>query len=190
MDPRIARSHASVLQAATALLVEGGPDALTVDGVVARSGVAKSTVYRHWATRDDLVADVIRECAPHVEPLPEGLAFEAALQELTRRLVAAMGDPKWRRMIPALLLLRLQHSDVAQIDEQLKDDQHDLFATVLRLGVDEGRLDSGVLEDVDRVMALLVGPVLMAALVDSAPLNDEFADEVAGQFLAASRQRV
>lgn len=54
MDARVARTHAAVMQAATDLLVEGGPNAMTVDAVVARSGVAKSTVYRHWATRDDL----------------------------------------------------------------------------------------------------------------------------------------
>ena len=38
MDARVARTHAAVMQAATDLLVEGGPNAMTVDAVVARSG--------------------------------------------------------------------------------------------------------------------------------------------------------
>lgn len=190
MDPRIARSHKAVMEAATALLVEGGPDALTVDAVVARSGVAKTTVYRHWATRDDLVADVFRECAPRIEAPADSLDFETALYELTRRLVVASGDPQWRRIIPALLLLRIRHSDVARIDEQLAAEQREMFVSVLSRGVEEGVLDRDALEDVDRSLALLVGPILMAALLDFAPLDAEFADQVTAQFLSASRQRV
>lgn len=51
MSTRVERTHTAVMEAATALLLEGGPTAITIDGVVARSGVAKSTVYRHWTTR-------------------------------------------------------------------------------------------------------------------------------------------
>ena len=51
-DPRVARSRTAVLDAATHLLVTGGPAAVTVDAVVAESGVAKSTIYRHWRSRD------------------------------------------------------------------------------------------------------------------------------------------
>ena len=72
MDARVARTRETVMQAAMELLVEGGPGGLTVDAVVARSGVAKSTVYRHWADRDALVADVFNVCAPQmVEPDPD-----------------------------------------------------------------------------------------------------------------------
>ena len=56
MDARIERTQNAVMAAAADLVVEQGPAGLTVDAVVARSGVAKSTVYRHWATRDELVA--------------------------------------------------------------------------------------------------------------------------------------
>src|SRR4029077_11891972 len=45
-NPRIARTRERVIRSATDLLVEGGPWAVTVDAVVARSGVAKSTIYR------------------------------------------------------------------------------------------------------------------------------------------------
>ena len=72
MDPRIARTQKAVIDAATDLLVEGGPAALTMDAVVARSGVAKSTLYRHWETRDALVAAMVR---------------------LTRGLIATVGPP-------------------------------------------------------------------------------------------------
>ena len=68
--PACARSRAAVVRAATDLLVEGGPSAVTIDAIVARSGVAKSTIYRHWASRDDVLLDVIESCAP-VLPRPD-----------------------------------------------------------------------------------------------------------------------
>jgi AcrR family transcriptional regulator len=68
------------MEAATALLLEGGPTAITIDGVVARSGVAKSTVYRHWTTRDELVVDVFDHIAPKLEAPDPTLGFEDALR--------------------------------------------------------------------------------------------------------------
>ena len=62
-DPRVARSRAAVISAATELLVDAGPNAVTIDAIVARSGVAKSTIYRHWASRDDVLLDVMEVCA-------------------------------------------------------------------------------------------------------------------------------
>lgn len=63
MDPRVARSRAAIIRAATDLLVEGGPNAVTIDAIVAQSGVAKSTIYRHWQSRDEVLLAVIEACA-------------------------------------------------------------------------------------------------------------------------------
>lgn len=66
VDARVARTHATVLRTATDLLVEGGPSTVTVDAIVARSGVAKSTIYRHWDSRDDILVAVIESSAPNL----------------------------------------------------------------------------------------------------------------------------
>ena len=76
MDPRIARTRAAVVRAATDLLVEGGPSAVTVDAIVARSGVAKSTIYRHWESRDEILLSVIEQCLPQLATPPDDLPFE------------------------------------------------------------------------------------------------------------------
>src|SRR5690554_1819280 len=80
-DARVVRTRANVLRAATDLLVEGGPTAVTIDAIVARSGVARSTIYRHWDTRDDVLLAVIERCAPRIDPPGADLDFEASLRE-------------------------------------------------------------------------------------------------------------
>src|SRR6476646_2234152 len=51
---RRARSDEAILAATRELLVEGGVPGLTIEGVAARSGVAKTTIYRRWRDRDEL----------------------------------------------------------------------------------------------------------------------------------------
>ncbi len=175
------------MKAATDLLLDGGPDALTVDGVVARSGVAKSTVYRHWATRDDLVTDVLASCAPSFDAPDPGATFAEALEALVGSLVAVMDDEHWKRFLPALLLLKTQQGAIADLDGRMKQQQMDVIAEVLRRGVDEGVLRPDVLDDVDATITLLTGPILMAGLLGSTELDGAFADQVTAQFLAGHR---
>ena len=59
VDPRVARTRATVLGAAIDLLAERGYSGFSVEGVVERTGIAKTTLYRHWPTRDDLLAAAI-----------------------------------------------------------------------------------------------------------------------------------
>ena len=187
MDPRIARTHAAVMTAATELLVEGGAEALTVDAVVARSGVAKSTLYRHWATRDDLVADVFNSNAPELSAPDPDADFETALRALVAELAETLADERWQRLLPALLALRAQHTGVAVLDGELKVQQHDIFSGVLRRVVEERRVPDTVLVDLDRTITLIAGPLLMAALLDTAGLDRPLADSCVDQFLAVHR---
>lgn len=189
MDPRIERTRNAVLDAATALLVEGGPTALTMDAVVARSGVAKSTLYRHWANRDELVAAAFVCCAPQVTMPDDDLPFEDALRTAVGQLGRAVADDRWRELIPSLLLLSRRHPDLAEIDTELKKDQMLLADAILRRGVDEGALRPEVLDDLERTIWLLAGPLALASL--SRPLDaDDLAslvDATVDQFLAGNR---
>src|SRR4051794_33433788 len=55
------QQQAKILDATRELLAEGGVRRLTVEGVAARAGVAKTTVYRRWGSKDDLALAVLLE---------------------------------------------------------------------------------------------------------------------------------
>ncbi len=187
VNTRVARTHAAVMESAIELLLAGGPDALTIDGVVARSGVAKSTVYRHWATRDELVADVFEHLAPKLDVPDPSLGFEAALRTLVQRLADILSDDHWRRVLPALMMLKMHHGDVAQIEQRIRSEETDVCGAVLRRGMAEGRIAEDA--DVETLLALLTGPLLMAALSGVAPLDEAFVDRVVDHFLAGAQPR-
>lgn len=182
MDARIVRTRANVLRAATDLLVEGGPSAVTIDAVVARSGVARSTIYRHWDTRDDVLLEVIESCAPQVEPPDPSLDFETALRDLMAELRRMLDDPEWARVLPALLTLRTQQHGIADLEQRLEARQEDAVEAVLRRGVAEGRLPDDV--DLEQATALLAGPLVFAMLMDKPAIDATFCDLVVDGFLA------
>lgn len=185
VDPRVSRSRAAVLRAATDLLVDGGPNAVTVDAIVARSGVAKSTIYRHWASRDEILVSVIESCAPRFpEPTP-GTDVADSLRQLMHHIAHAMSDPEWARVIPALLMLKHHEAGIAAMNQRLEHEQDKVLTTLLQRGVDEGILTADL--DPQEAMTTLLGPLLFAQLTDSVKIDDAFVDRAVDRFLAAYR---
>lgn len=186
VDPRIARSRAKLLAAATDLLVESGPRGVTVDAVAERSGVAKSTLYRHWSSRDELLVAVMRCHVPDMHPVDPALGFEAALRSKMATAVQVFSDREWVRILPALLSLQQNVAEMADLLAADREVNTAAFQAIIDLGVAEGRLPAGL--DPLTVVHLLIGPLMFAVLTgdgrDSAAL-EALADEVVARFLAS-----
>jgi AcrR family transcriptional regulator len=174
-----------VLRTATDLLVEGGPYAVTIDAIVARSGVAKSTIYRHWQSRDEVLLAVIESCAPKIPEPDPSLAVVDALREVVHSMVTTLNDPEWARMLPALLLLKNHEAGIKAIDERLEHEQDMVVTTLIERAVAEGVLTAGI--DVPEAITHLLGPFLFAHLTESVPLDEAYADRTLDRFLTAYR---
>jgi AcrR family transcriptional regulator len=185
VDPRIVRSRAAVLRAATDLLAEGGAAAMTVDAVVARSGVAKSTIYRHWPSRDDLFVAVIESNAPRLPDPEPGADVLTALRATMRSLAASLRDPDWARLVPAMLLLRHHVDDVKALEERLEVRRNEVLASLMARAAAEGVIDADV--DLPEAINHLLGPLVLAHLTESVTIDDGFADRTLDRFLAAYR---
>jgi hypothetical protein len=121
-----------------------------------------------------------------VEPDAD-LPFEAALRQLIASTLELMTDERWKRLVPALLLLKSEKTAIAALDDQMNRDQADVIGNVLRRGVDEGVLRPEVADDLPLSITLLVGPILMAGLIEMVAVDQTLADRVVEQFLAANR---
>lgn len=64
--PRSEKARVAVLTAAAELMLEGGFQHLTVEGIAAAAGVGKQTVYRWWGSKADVVVEAIAEKYLHV----------------------------------------------------------------------------------------------------------------------------
>lgn len=186
LDPRVARSRAAVITAATELLVESGPSAVTIDAIVARSGVAKSTIYRHWGSRDDVLLDVMEVCAPDLGAPDPSLGFEGGLREIAHRIGAIFNDPEWARVLPALLALKRHEDGIADLEKRLGERQGEVLGELLAQGVAEGILSPAAGDP--EATTMLVGPLFFAHLSGSVVIDDGFIDRTVDRFLAAYRR--
>ncbi|MER6290906.1 TetR/AcrR family transcriptional regulator [Streptomyces sviceus] len=69
---RALRSRASALAAATALLVERGPERVTHAAVGERAGVGRATFPRHWPDLQSLLLDAVAHGARPLLTLDDG----------------------------------------------------------------------------------------------------------------------
>lgn len=174
--PRSAKARQAILDAAHALVDQGGYAAATIDAIAARSGVAKTTIYRWWPNRAALVVDLLMGMAAEAVPPPEGPdPMEAVRTEMRgisgasdhlmgRLLTALVGEAQCDLEIRTALLDRLFHP------------RTDATAKMVRRAQASGRVRKDVPAHV--AVDLLVGPLFYRMLVRHRPLSDAFVAQV------------
>ena len=186
-SPRAARSRAKILAAATDLLVESGPRSVTVDAVEAASGVAKSTLYRHFDSRDELLLAVVLSCLPDIDDPPDGVGFEQALRGLVRAAADSFADPRWARVFPAIVSLRTSMPELGEVVDADKAHRQEALASVIDRGVSEGVLAGPI--DLDVATNLLVGPLVLAGIAPAEAVSADamraLADRAVDGFIAS-----
>lgn len=168
-DPRVQRSRAAILSSALALFIEGGVSAVTMDAVAARSGVAKTTIYRHWDSRSALLLDVFRQF-DHRFVRDETLPDAEQLKDLLQQLARTFRSPAWQPALAALLDVIRRIDEFAELHEIMPPGGGTISVTLRRLA-DGGRLPAGV--GVEEAMLQLVGPLVFGALLDPTALTDD-----------------
>jgi AcrR family transcriptional regulator len=162
--PRDQRVDRSLLDAALALLAEGGPDALTIDAVAARAGVARTTVYRRWSGKDELVLSVLDDVAARLMPAPNLGETRKDLVAIVEAAVRVLADADVRGLIAAVVSESLRNDALAQrFRRRLLDLRRDELRNVLERGMARGELHAEA--DVDAAPDLLIGPVYYRMLL-------------------------
>ena len=102
LDERVRRSRAKVLGVTAELLFERGFGGASVDEISRRSGVAKTTIYRHWPTRADLLLDA---CSTISTPqdVPDTGSFEGDVTALMTNLAHLLRSAKWTSVLPSII---------------------------------------------------------------------------------------
>ncbi len=119
LDGRVRRSRAKVLGVTAELLFERGFAGASVDEISRRSGVAKTTIYRHWPTRADLLRDA---CSTIGTPqdTPDTGSFEADVTALMTNLAHLLRSAKWTSVLPSIIDAAERDPDIADMYSTLQ----------------------------------------------------------------------
>ena len=102
VDPRIEHTRRVVLGAAVEVVAERGFAGASIDAVARRSGVARSTIYRHWPNRMDLLLEAV---SGHVRPVESYMSGDvrADLINVVLDLGSLMGTEPMGSVAAALI---------------------------------------------------------------------------------------
>jgi AcrR family transcriptional regulator len=183
--PRSEAAGSAIIQAVLELLAEGGVQALTMEGVAARAGVAKTTVYRRWRSRADLLLVGARHLKATGSVRPSG-DLERDLIALAREIVRVLDRPLARRVIPRLLADAREDPEVAAGLRDFWAERRTLVLDLLADGVGRGELRSDL--DLEHAADAMYGPIYYRYLVTGAPLDALVAERVVGLALNGMRR--
>lgn len=185
--PRSEAANRAAITATTDLLVEAGIEGVTMEEVSARSGVAKSTLYRHFGSREELVAAAARACQPeYLTPDTGSLASDLRMLFDAHR--TSSQEQCLNELMPILLDgARRDPSYEALVDDLLENKRRPI-RTVLRLAQHRGEVAPDL--DLDRAIAVVVGPFTYRRMVQREVIDDDFAELVLQSAIAALRATV
>lgn len=100
--PRSATADAAILAATREALVELGWSKLTLGDVATRAGVAKTTLYRRWAGKNELVVDAVAELFDELE-LPDSGSLAADIEGVVLQFAAILARPEAKSGLMAVV---------------------------------------------------------------------------------------
>ena len=181
-DPRMTRSRQRALGATLDLVAERGIAGASIEAVSARSGVAKTTVYRQWPNQAALVLDAFRSIAPD-PPLPDTGSLRGDLEVLVGGFAEALGQGRAGVFMAALMDAAQRDADLAALHAAETRRRHAPVLAVLARGLERGELPDGA--DLDALVDQLAGPVLHRRFVSGLPLDRAFGERVVDGVLRA-----
>ncbi|AVT29973.1 TetR family transcriptional regulator [Plantactinospora sp. BC1] len=196
MTPNTARrreaSRRAILTAAFELMQEVGYAKFSIEGIAARAGVGKQTIYRWWPSKGAVLFDaflVLSEGNEGEPPtLPDTGDLEADLTAVLRATVDELNDPRYEQPMRALATEIAHDPELAaayaeRLDGPLKEAKRQR----LRSAQQVGQLAEDL--DLDVAVELIWGPLLNRWLQRSGPLTPDYADRVVATALNGLRPR-
>ena len=184
--PRVPRGRAphrrdesarlAVLHAADDLLVERGFGGVTIEGIAARAGVAKQTIYRWWPSKVEILLDTLIDDASRQLAMPAtGSAVESTRRYL-RSLARFLGKEPAGKVLLALIGEAQHDRGMARtFHQRYLDPQRRREREMLERCVTSGELSAGL--DIDIALDALCGPVFYRALTGR-PIPRTFIDQL------------
>lgn len=182
---RAERVRSAVMAATAEMLNEVGYEHVTFDEVAARAGVHKTTVYRRWPTKADLVGDAIRMHSAGAVPIPDTGSLAGDLRLLGRQVAANIHTEEGARRSRSIVAAAASSDELAIEVHSFWAHRLELCAPIVERAIARGEIPAGV--DVPVVIEAVVGPIWLRLLVTGETIDDEMVDAVADLVAAGAR---
>jgi AcrR family transcriptional regulator len=185
---RSERARTAILAATRELLAQGGVRELTIEGVAARSGVAKTTIYRRWHSKDELALAVLIDMVETVVAVPDLADSRAELIAFVKGAVRVLGKTLMGPVMKGLVSELATDSELATaFRSQVVALRLAEVQRLIARGVDRGELRPDV--DVHLAHELLFGPVYYRLFLSGEPLDGQLGERIVDAVLPYLRRQ-
>ncbi|MDJ1644307.1 TetR/AcrR family transcriptional regulator [Streptomyces pakalii] len=178
--PRSIAADAAILEATRASLVDLGWSKLTMSDVATRAGVAKTTLYRRWAGKNELVVDAVAVLFDELE-LPDRGSLAADVQGVVLQFAALLERPEARTALMAVVAESTRDDSLRhRIRSAIVDRQKRLVLLGRERAQARGELRyeddaSAAARNADLIFDVIAGAVVHRTLVSAEPVDTEWA---------------
>lgn len=173
--PRSAEADEAILAATLQLAGEVGINRMSMDDLAERAGVSKTTIYRRWTSKEQLVLEALHSAMGPLDDVDTG-----SLHGDLRAYLIELGERMWQgRMsdvLPHLIEVACHDESLrCRLDDYVQYRRAPMLA-ILGRGLDRGELP--VDADLDVLADVLIGPFIYRRLLTHAPLDELFVDRL------------
>ncbi len=181
-DPRVERSRRVILEAVLEELRAVGYGRLTIVSVAAPAKVGKSTIYRHWPGKLELVEDAFRTLKASVTVPAEGTLRDRVV-EVLEQVACLIDQSTYSACMPALIDASERDPNVRAFHNRFSAERRAGLVGLLTDAVASGELPAAT--DPEILADALVGPIIMQRLFLGQAVDPEIAHKLVDQLLPA-----
>ena len=170
-DKRVERSKRLVLEETYRQLTLGGLNGVSIDEVAKKSGVAKTTIYRHWPTRSALLMDACSRLGG-TPPAPDRGSLHADLMALAGGIAKELPTAPWTGVLPSILDAAERDPDISAMQQSMHQGHMSPFFAAVEAAKERGEIKPKVLAE--DLISMTVGSLFYRRWFSKAPIDDAF----------------
>lgn len=168
---------AAVHSAAVQLLEEVGYERLELPEVAARAGVNKTTVYRRWPGKAELVLEIALLKLRREVPLPDTGTLVGDLGELLFDIQRALQQPLMVHLLSVVVGQSAQAEGLHAVRTQFWDERFAVSGQLVQRGVERGELPADT--DPRQFLELAASPLFFRSVITGATVSPDEVLELA-----------
>ncbi len=170
--PRSPEADEAIASAALAVLAESGFEGVTVEAVAHRAGVAKSTVYRRYPGKPELLVTVLQHACCVGVPETDTGTVVGDLVAVAEGLRRSLTTTELGRAMPAVISAASRHDEVGEALRSYIATRRTVALAAVQRGVDRGELDAGL--DPELLVDMVVAPLFHRLFVSRRPVTERW----------------